>query len=276
MGRVKIGNASPPEFASADNPTARHPSRLTRALTFLYLPAASLRMFLCPSTLSFDWSMETIPRIISLTDPRNIESICLYMGLASAGFWILQQSRTEIFVRNRTMEKTGSFMRASSKCSVCDSRKSGGCHTEGCRAANNNNNSDSVDCCCLIKPTISHSDTTSQFGRTKSVSIVIISLGFLALPFLPASNLFFYVGFVIAERILYLPSVGACLSIGASVAETYRIAKHGSKTCGRLILVVTAILLTFMAAKTLRRNIDWHDEESLYRSALHVNPPKGQ
>ncbi|XP_034934721.1 protein O-mannosyl-transferase TMTC2-like isoform X2 [Chelonus insularis] len=286
LGRVKIGNANPPEFASADNPTARNPSRLTRALTFLYLPAASFRMFLCPSTLSFDWSMDTIPRIISLTDPRNLESVCLYIGLASAGLWVIQQSRTEVYVRNRTMEKTGSYQRASSKCSVCDGRKSGNCHTEGCRAANNNNNSDSNDCCCSMKPAIhvstptptaaaaSTTDPSTRFGRTKSVSIVIISLGFLALPFLPASNLFFYVGFVIAERILYLPSVGACLSIGASVAETYRIVRHGSKTCGRLILVVTALLLGFMAAKTLRRNMDWYDEESLYRSALHVNPPK--
>ena len=30
----------------------------------------------------------------------------------------------------------------------------------------------------------------------------------MVLPFLPASNLFFPVGFVIAERILYLPSSG--------------------------------------------------------------------
>lgn len=330
LGRVKIGNANTPEFATADNPTARNPSRLTRALTFLYLPAASFRMFLCPSTLSFDWSMDTIPRIISLTDPRNLESICLYVGLASAGLWLIHQSRNasgnssqnytntspnsnsnsnsnanlnfnsnEVYVRNRTMEKIGSYQRASSKCSVCDGKKSGNCHTEGCRAANNNNNSDSNDCCCSTVKPILHSSHTSlasgswgvgltntsagndytntPFGRTtkSAVSIVIISLGFLALPFLPASNLFFYVGFVIAERILYLPSVGACLSIGASVAETYRIVRHGSKTCGRLILVVTAVLLGFMAAKTLRRNMDWHDEESLYRSALHVNPPKG-
>ena len=33
----------------------------------------------------------------------------------------------------------------------------------------------------------------------------------LLLPFLPASNLFFPVGFVIAERIMYLPSLGFCM-----------------------------------------------------------------
>ena len=43
--------------------------------------------------------------------------------------------------------------------------------------------------------TINDSEAFSQF----------VALLFLILPFLPASNLFFPVGFVIAERILYLP-----------------------------------------------------------------------
>lgn len=33
------------------------------------------------------------------------------------------------------------------------------------------------------------------------------------MPFLPASNLFFRVGFVVAERVLYLPSMGFCMLI---------------------------------------------------------------
>lgn len=35
-----------------------------------------------------------------------------------------------------------------------------------------------------------------------------MTLACLIIPFLPASNLFFTVGFVIAERVLYLPSIG--------------------------------------------------------------------
>lgn len=40
------------------------------------------------------------------------------------------------------------------------------------------------------------------------------SLAMMILPFLPASNLFFPVGFVIAERVLYAPSMGFCMLIG--------------------------------------------------------------
>lgn len=34
---------------------------------------------------------------------------------------------------------------------------------------------------------------------------VLVGLLFLVLPFIPASNLFFRVGFVVAERVLYMP-----------------------------------------------------------------------
>ena len=37
------------------------------------------------------------------------------------------------------------------------------------------------------------------------------SVAMLVIPFLPASNIFFHVGFVVAERVLYLPSAGYCL-----------------------------------------------------------------
>ncbi|XP_052895979.1 protein O-mannosyl-transferase TMTC2 [Anopheles moucheti] len=47
---------------------------------------------------------------------------------------------------------------------------------------------------------------------------LLMAVALLTLPFLPASNLLFYVGFVVAERILYLPSVGYCLLVGLGVS----------------------------------------------------------
>ena len=54
--------------------------------------------------------------------------------------------------------------------------------------------------------------------------LVAMSLVLLVVPFLPASNLFFRVGFVVAERVLYLPSAGYCLlvALGVSVLARYR------------------------------------------------------
>ncbi|VDO60358.1 unnamed protein product [Schistosoma margrebowiei] len=43
---------------------------------------------------------------------------------------------------------------------------------------------------------------------------VCMALSLMIFPFIPASNLFFPVGFVVAERVLYTPSLGFCLLIG--------------------------------------------------------------
>ncbi len=44
-------------------------------------------------------------------------------------------------------------------------------------------------------------------------------LGLLFLPFLPASNLLFYVGTFIGERLMYMPSIGFCLLLGEAAAS---------------------------------------------------------
>lgn len=105
-----------------------------------------------------------------------------------------------------------------------------------------------------------------------SSGAILLSVAFLALPFLPATNILFYVGFVVAERVLYLPSSGLCLLLGlgsATVWDSYR--KYRPVFFFSFVLVLVAF-----SAKTLFRNRDWHDEEALYRSAIPVNPPKGE
>ena len=54
--------------------------------------------------------------------------------------------------------------------------------------------------------------TKSDFKISYSRKIgPILALSLTSIPFIPASNLFFPVGFVIAERILYMPSIGYSL-----------------------------------------------------------------
>jgi len=52
----------------------------------------------------------------------------------------------------------------------------------------------------------------NRLGRSALLAILMIIL-----PFLPASNLFFPVGFVIAERVLYLPSAGYCILVSLGI-----------------------------------------------------------
>jgi len=95
--------------------------------------------------------------------------------------------------------------------------------------------------------------------------MLLLALALLVFPFIPATNLFFYVGFVVAERVLYIPSTGYCLLVSVAVSTCRLRRKHGMM----LLLVLS------LAARTLVRNADWLNEESLYRSGISVNPAKG-
>uniref|UniRef100_A0A8C6FNB3 Protein O-mannosyl-transferase TMTC1 n=2 Tax=Moschus moschiferus TaxID=68415 RepID=A0A8C6FNB3_MOSMO len=98
---------------------------------------------------------------------------------------------------------------------------------------------------------------------------VLVGLLFLVFPFIPASNLFFRVGFVVAERVLYMPSMGYCI-----------LFVHGlSKLCAwpnrygvTTVSVSTVLLLLLFSWKTVKQNEIWLSRESLFRSGVQTLP----
>ncbi|XP_044136428.1 protein O-mannosyl-transferase TMTC3 isoform X2 [Bufo gargarizans] len=99
-----------------------------------------------------------------------------------------------------------------------------------------------------------------------SSKTVLMGLCLMALPFIPASNLFFPVGFVVAERVLYVPSMGFCIL----VAHGWK--KLSSKSrLRKLSWIFLALVLFTHAVKTFNRNWDWESEYTLFMSALKVN-----
>ncbi|KAK1888195.1 Protein O-mannosyl-transferase TMTC2, partial [Dissostichus eleginoides] len=94
----------------------------------------------------------------------------------------------------------------------------------------------------------------------------------LAIPFLPATNLFFYVGFVIAERVLYIPSMGFCLLVAVGMRSLYvRLRRRSFRT---MLVYCSATVVLLFSVKTVLRNKDWQNEEMLYKSGIYVNPAK--
>ncbi|XP_034241135.1 protein O-mannosyl-transferase TMTC1-like isoform X3 [Thrips palmi] len=93
----------------------------------------------------------------------------------------------------------------------------------------------------------------------------------LTLAFLPASNLLVTVGFVLAERVLYMPSVGAVLLVaeGAQRLAHWLQARRRPTTP---LLWATLFLLGVLAARTVVRNRDWSTRESLILSGLRAVP----
>ncbi|KAE8625877.1 hypothetical protein XENTR_v10006425 [Xenopus tropicalis] len=97
--------------------------------------------------------------------------------------------------------------------------------------------------------------------------MLTLGLGFLIIPFLPASNLFFRVGFVVAERVLYLPSVGYCVLFTYGYSKICRLIKNKK--------LLSAAILGIMVMNVVRciyRSNQWKSEELLFRSAISVCP----
>ena len=195
--RGRLMGFSPPKFAKADNPASASESLLCRGLTLAFLPTFNFWLMICPTQLSFDWSMDAIPLITSWSDPRNLGSVAFYTGLAMA------------------------MMKA----------------------------------------------------RRKKYMIVAFTV--MGMSFLPATNLLFYVGFVVAERVLYIPSIGLCLLLATVLSKSYQ-QRPAAFTRKMVFIFSTIVILACYSFKTWNRNLDWKDEETLYRSGIPVNPAKGK
>jgi len=97
---------------------------------------------------------------------------------------------------------------------------------------------------------------------------LLLSVAWFFITILPASNLLFAAGLGKAERILYLPSAGLCLAVGALV-----LALRSWGIVNRQLLAVALLLLILaLGVRTLRRNEDWRDNFTLAQASLAVSP----
>ncbi|XP_062518575.1 protein O-mannosyl-transferase TMTC4-like [Corticium candelabrum] len=94
-----------------------------------------------------------------------------------------------------------------------------------------------------------------------------IGLAFLVVPFLPASNLFFKVGFVVAERVLYIPVVGFCILITAGLSRLSGLQKL--RNAG--IFIFISLVLVF-SLRSVQRSAEWRNETDLFTRGVFVCP----
>jgi len=94
----------------------------------------------------------------------------------------------------------------------------------------------------------------------------ISALALLCLPLVPASHLVLKVGTVVAERLLYIPSLGLALLLGDLFRHPVSLKVRWAR---RLLLLLT---LAAYGTRTLLRNRDWHSEEALWRATVAASP----
>ena len=104
---------------------------------------------------------------------------------------------------------------------------------------------------------------------------VLFSLLFMILPFVPASNILQTVGFVAAERTLYIPSIGWSVLVavgwGRLLARVKARVPHCSlwtrvtRVFPHLLYLATLGLLGVTSARLVLRNNVWSSRAALFR-----------
>ncbi|MGH7412242.1 MAG: hypothetical protein ACREJ6_14445, partial [Candidatus Methylomirabilis sp.] len=96
-----------------------------------------------------------------------------------------------------------------------------------------------------------------------------ISLGIaiFVVAILPVSNLRFLIGTIMAERVLYLPSLGFCLLL-AVAASTVAARPQWSL----LAIGAFGLLLVGYGARTVVRNRDWRSNAAIFSAAVRTSP----
>ncbi|XP_076064099.1 protein O-mannosyl-transferase TMTC2-like isoform X2 [Oratosquilla oratoria] len=333
-----------PSFTAADNPIAHAPDRVTRGLSILRTWAQHAKLLLLPSTLSFDWSVDAVPLVTSFTDPVNLEALVLLGFLAALAFRVVLggpekdeddddggvDEDNDASQRQRRNQQRLAACRYTVDDDVDDDLHDRLNNNVCRRRMDNDNNDDDAD------------DDGGGFWRalfspasSRSSEHMALALALAVVPFLPASNLLVYVGFVVAERVLYIPSMGFCLIVALGVERLAELAaRHqqerqtsddwatargastaawtganpgggGTKPCTTppppplrgpsrrsaptpsflgatlrrewrqaLVLSGALLLLALYGGRTLRRNLDWQSDETLYSVSLSVTPAK--
>lgn len=222
--RVWIMQGPPQVFRETDNQLMFEPVFTTRLYTLLFLPLRHFLLLVFPLHLSCDYT--GLPLITSISDPR------LWLGL--------------IFLVSLFSLSVGiafALWRAASASFTIISRLSSQPPAKGSPSSSPPTSSHSLlqqlllDQSFLFPPSISSSSSyhlkrtppfPSQTSPTDSrpwfitpyvpslypsdaffhALLLLLSLSLMILPFVPSSQLFFWVGFLVAERILYIPSIG--------------------------------------------------------------------
>lgn len=262
-----------------ENPIPFAGCRLTRVLTTGYLHARYAGLLLLPLHLSADWSFSCIPLVERLSDPRNAATLALYAYLAhtvlaAQPLGLVRQlwrvARQAVLVQ-RPVANASKAAAAAAAAAQGGGKAAEGAHEQAAVAA--------------------------AAARWR----LFVLAGLLVAPFFPASNVLFYVGTFIGERLLYAPSIGFCLLAAELVGRAFEPqpaaaavdaatdkqqqqqqgqdggspsgSRHAPAGAGRWLVVgLVACVLVGYAGRTLLRCADWWDEERLFLSALRVCP----
>lgn len=121
----------------------------------------------------------------------------------------------------------------------------------------------------IVRAVIQLHSTSKDDSYMRKISLAL-SLSLTIIPFIPASNLLFPVGFVLAERVLYTPSVGYCCLLAIGFIRIRQF--FNSKIVNFVLYLLATFSIIAYSARTVIRNQDWENDFTLFQAGLAVNP----
>ena len=203
-----------------------------RGLHWAYLIFINTWLLLNPSHLMHDYRMRAIPLLQTFTDPRHFLTLLTFSVYLILGLFSLGMFRN--------VEKLSPNISPRSETRYSRERPRG--------------------------------KRSLVVVYTRNQKMLLFGLAMLIFPFIPASNLFMTVGFVVAERILLLPSLGICFIIGYGVSVLLASPKKFVKFLSVAGLV---LVLLSQSVKIVMRNPDWESKLTLYEAGVKMYPRNG-
>ena len=108
--------------------------------------------------------------------------------------------------------------------------------------------------------------------------VIALAIAFVCVSLLPSSNFIIPAGIVLAERTLFLPSVGAMLALGGLLVVIARRAASASETAAvsprdlRLATIALGAVLIAGVARSVSRTGVWKDNDTLFNHAVADAP----
>jgi Tfp pilus assembly protein PilF len=105
-----------------------------------------------------------------------------------------------------------------------------------------------------------------SFKRNKAIAFGIL---WFFITLLPVSNVIVPVRNMMAERYMYIPSVGFCFLLGALI---WKVRLAQLRQAGTLAVALVSVLIVSYSCLTIIRNRDWKDTFTLWTKTAHQSP----
>jgi len=271
--RLSKNGTSAANLVCEQNPAACEPNTLIRFVHLAYLWCLNFWLMLCPTWLSPDWSGISVPLISH--PATDIRVPVVFMGLGLLGLMLYHAFVAAVTPLPFSHNSVSTGLSPASK------------------KLSNSKAGETVDDPFEVETKIVSSNL---WRRT-----IVTCFFWMIIPFITSSNLLVYVGFVIADRTLYLPSFGFCLLLVEGLVSLPSFLYHSSERAtisneGRtkseglpkevspsssttkksnastLPWVCASIILVLYTAKQQAQTKRWGNKVLIWEEAYRINP----